>query len=158
MPASVGRRAMIVGEAPGQQEDEQGIPFVGRSGQLLTYAIAESGFTRADVTITNIVKCRPQGNATPTKVQMDACSLYLYKEIEEYNPFFILCLGNIAAQQIMKRSGVSSFHGEWYASRDRMYMATYHPSYVLRQKHLQQLFFADVANFFVEAYADEPIL
>ena len=147
---------MLIGEGPGREEDVQGMPFVGRAGKLLMQAIVAAGYKRKQVTITNIVKCRPPGNGTPRDSEMDACSLYLNRELEHYAPSHILCLGNIAALRVIKRAGVTSFRGEWFEAQGRRFMATYHPAYVLRQATRSQVsrdFFSDVEIFLKEAIA-----
>jgi DNA polymerase len=126
-------RLMFVGEGPGRDEDEQGIPFVGRAGQLLTQMIEAMGLKREDVYIANVVKCRPPENRAPEKNEIATCSPFLLRQIEVIRPQVIVCLGSIAAQTLLKtREGISRYRGEWFEFRGAKLLATYHPAYLLR--------------------------
>jgi len=126
---------MFIGEAPGEEEDRQGIPFVGRSGKLLTNAITKAGTDRSDVFITNVLKCRPPNNRTPLAQEMEASKeQVLDKEIAIINPKVICTLGSCATNTIMGKSiKITQARGAIYLLNDTyLVVPTYHPSYVLR--------------------------
>jgi len=123
---------MFIGEGPGADEDAQGVPFVGRAGQLLTRMIAAMGFRREEVYIANIVKCRPPGNRNPEEDEMATCIPYLLRQIELVKPKVIVLLGNTALKGLLKRSGISRMRGHWLDFHGIMVMPTFHPSYLLR--------------------------
>src|SRR5918993_925080 len=103
---------MFVGEAPGAQEDEQGIPFVGRAGQLLNELLAENGLSRDDVFIANVLKTPPPGNRDPQPEEIDACKPYLYRQVELIEPTVICTLGNFATKLLTRsQTGISRVHG-----------------------------------------------
>ncbi|NQU76853.1 MAG: uracil-DNA glycosylase [Planctomycetes bacterium] len=127
-------RIMFVGEGPGAEEDAQGLPFVGRSGQLLTGMIEAMGLTRNKVYIANVVKCRPPGNRIPTPEEAAACWGYLKRQIEIVRPEAIVVLGNAAARNLLEtRVGISKLRGQWHQLWGIPVMPTFHPAYVLRQ-------------------------
>lgn len=125
---------MIVGEGPGQVEDEYGVPLVGPSGQLLDRALAAIGVTRDRVYVTNIVKCRPRGNRTPTLVEGKVCAdRWLVREIAYVRPAVIVALGKVALQYFLGReSGMVRARGNWIDWRGYPVMPTFHPAYLLR--------------------------
>jgi uracil-DNA glycosylase len=124
---------VFVGEGPGRDEDEQGLPFVGRAGKLLTQMIEAMGLQRRDVYICNVVKCRPPENRTPEKDEVETCSPFLLRQLDVISPKVIVCLGSVAAQTLLETNrGISHFRGEWLDFRGRKLMATYHPAYLLR--------------------------
>jgi DNA polymerase len=124
---------VFVGEGPGRDEDQQGLPFVGRAGKLLTQMIEAMGLQRKDVYICNVVKCRPPENRTPEKDEVETCSPFLLRQLDAIAPKVIVCLGSIAAQTLLETSrGISHFRGEWMDFRGTKLMATYHPAYLLR--------------------------
>jgi len=124
---------VFVGEGPGADEDAQGLPFVGRAGKLLTQMIEAMGLQRGDVYICNVVKCRPPGNRQPEKDEVEACSPFLYRQLDVLRPKVIVCLGATAAQTLLQTNrGISHFRGEWLDYRGYKMMATYHPAYLLR--------------------------
>jgi DNA polymerase len=130
---------VFVGEGPGADEDEQGLPFVGRAGQLLTQMIEGTAkkegiaLTRADVYIANVVKCRPPGNRTPEPDEMEVCGEFLYRQLSVIQPKAICALGGTAAKAITgQKEGVTKMRGKWFKWRDIPVMVTYHPSYLLR--------------------------
>src|SRR5216684_6530073 len=124
---------VFVGEGPGADEDEQGLPFVGRAGKLLTQMIEAMGLQRSDVYICNVVKCRPPENRAPEPDEVSACSPFLVRQIDSIHPKVIVCLGATAAKTILNTTrGISQFRGEWLEWRGRKLMATYHPAYLLR--------------------------
>lgn len=132
-------RLVFVGEGPGADEDEQGLPFVGRAGQLLTQMIdntaAKEGLPirRADVYICNVVKCRPPDNRTPEADEMEICGQFLFRQLMVIRPKAIVALGGTAAKALLDlRTGITKARGQWHAWRDIPVMPTYHPSYLLR--------------------------
>jgi DNA polymerase len=130
---------VFVGEGPGADEDAQGIPFVGRAGQLLTQMIENTAkregiaLTRADVYICNVVKCRPPDNRTPEPDEMEICGQFLARQLAAIRPKAICVLGGTAARALTgHKEGVTKMRGKWYQWRDVPVMVTYHPSYLLR--------------------------
>lgn len=128
---------LFIGEGPGADEDEQGRPFVGRSGALLDKMIAAMGVQRRDVYIANVVKCRPPGNRAPTPAEAEVCAQYLRRQIATIQPKAIVTLGGPAAKLILGKDGVTRLRGNWhrYDGTDPPIpvMPTFHPSYVLRR-------------------------
>jgi uracil-DNA glycosylase family 4 len=126
-------RLMFVGEAPGQDEDEQGLPFVGRAGQLLTKMIESMGFRRDDVYIANVLKCRPPGNRPPRPDEVATCGPFLRKQIAAINPEVLCTLGSFAAQAVLRREDkISAMRGKFFSIDGVTVMPTYHPAYLLR--------------------------
>ncbi len=137
-------KLVFVGEGPGADEDEQGLPFVGRAGQLLTQMIdgtaAREGIPikRSDVYICNIVKCRPPGNRTPEPDEMEICGQFLERQLAAMRPKAICALGATAAKFLTRsKEGVTRMRGNWFKWRDIPVMVTYHPSYLLRAYNVQ---------------------
>lgn len=129
-------RLMVVGEGPGEEEDKQGIPFVGRAGQLLTRMLAAKGvgFDRErDCYITNVVKCRPERNRNPEPDEVAACNPFLTAQIETIGPAVILALGNFASQTLIgTKEGITKLRGRVYAYRGIVLVPTFHPAFLLR--------------------------
>ncbi|WP_316433519.1 uracil-DNA glycosylase [Leptolyngbya sp. NK1-12] len=124
---------LIVGEGPGQNEDETGLPFVGKAGQLLDKILESVKLTEADVFICNIVKCRPPGNRTPTQDEMDACRPYLLEQIRMVDPQIILLSGASAVRGLIgDKRGITKIRGEWIEWEGRLCMPVFHPAYLLR--------------------------
>jgi DNA polymerase len=124
---------MFVGEGPGEDEDLQGLAFVGRAGQLLTRMIIRMGLTRDQVFIANIVKCRPPDNRTPAPDEMVACLPYLREQVAELKPKVIVCLGATAVKGLLNNQlGITKLRGHWQRYEGIEVMPTYHPSYLLR--------------------------
>jgi uracil-DNA glycosylase len=124
---------MIVGEGPGQNEDETGLPFVGKAGQLLDKILESVRLTEADVFISNIVKCRPPDNRTPTQEEMDACRPYLLEQIRMVDPQIILLAGASAVRGLVgDKRGITKIRGEWLDWQGRLCMPVFHPAYLLR--------------------------
>ncbi len=130
---------VFVGEGPGADEDAQGIPFVGRSGQLLTQMIEGTArkegidLRREDVYICNVVKCRPPGNRTPEPDEMQICGEFLYRQLRAIRPKAICVLGGTAARAITgRKEGVTKLRGKWFEWENIPVMVTYHPSFLLR--------------------------
>lgn len=126
---------MFVGEGPGGVEDEYGVPLVGPSGQLLDKALWSVGLTRDRVYVTNIVKCRPKNNRTPTLDEGRHCAdIHLIKEIDIVQPKVIVCLGKVAFQYFYgKAASIMRNRGKWFTWRGYPVMPTYHPAFLLRQ-------------------------
>lgn len=136
---------VFVGEGPGHDEDVQGIPFVGRAGQLLTQMINAMGLSRDDVYIANVVKCRPPENRTPEKDEIATCLPFLFRQLSNINPKVIVCLGSVAAQALLNtHKSISNFRGQWLDFRGAKLMATYHPAYLLRNPHAKPEVWADL--------------
>lgn len=124
---------LIVGEGPGQNEDETGLPFVGKAGQLLDKILESVKLTEADVFIGNIVKCRPPGNRTPTQEEMDACRPYLLEQIRLVDPQIILLTGASSVRGLVgDKRGITKIRGEWIEWEGRLCMPVFHPAYLLR--------------------------
>src|SRR5262249_13117910 len=122
----------FVGEAPGEQEDHQGRPFVGPAGQLLDRIIAACGMKRADVYILNILRCRPPGNRKPTAEEAGNCQEYLQRQIELVQPKFICALGGTATTYLLgEKTGITRLRGQWREYRGIPVMCTFHPSALL---------------------------
>lgn len=130
-------RIMIIGEAPGEDEDKIGIPFVGRSGRLLSFALNECGLNRSQVYVTNVVKCRPKANHIPADSEIQACLPYLQMETDACDPKIILLLGKTAYQAVVETvSKWVSVCGTKSSNNGVTVMPVYHPAYVLRNMHL----------------------
>jgi uracil-DNA glycosylase family 4 len=132
-------KLVFVGEGPGADEDAQGLPFVGRAGQLLTQMIEGTArkegipLLRKDVYICNVVKCRPPENRTPQPDEMEICGRFLYRQLAVIRPKAICVLGATAAKALLnRREGVTKLRGNWFRWREIPVMVTYHPSYLLR--------------------------
>lgn len=141
-------RVMLVGEAPGREEDMQGVPFVGRSGQLLDRMLAAIGLDRNSVYIANVVPWRPPGNRTPTPQETATCRPFLDRQIELVDPDFLICLGGAAAKELMHTNeGILRLRGHWRdfntGKRTIHAMATLHPAYLLRQPLQKRLAWRD---------------
>jgi uracil-DNA glycosylase len=133
-------RLVFVGEGPGADEDAQGLPFVGRAGQLLTQMIEGTAkregipLERKDVYICNVVKCRPPENRNPEPDEMEICGQFLFRQLLAIRPKAICALGATAAKALLgRKEGVTRLRGNWYKWRDIPLMVTYHPSYLMRQ-------------------------
>jgi DNA polymerase len=124
---------MIVGEAPGQREDEQGIPFVGPSGKLMETLLGEIGLQRTDAYIANVVKCRPPRNRDPRPEEIDACGNYLRSQLRLVDPMVVLTLGNFSSKLLLKTtSGITRLRGTAYPWWGRFLVPTFHPAAALR--------------------------
>jgi DNA polymerase len=124
-------RLMVIGEAPGKQEDIKGIPFVGDAGELLTNILKACGFDRKDVYIANVLKCRPPDNRNPTDEEVCNCRGFLDKQIEIIKPKFLLLLGSVASKAVLGNS-VTSLRGIWHEYEGIPTLVSYHPAYLLR--------------------------
>ncbi len=133
-------KLVFVGEGPGADEDAQGIPFVGKAGQLLTQMIENTAskegipLKRADVYICNVVKCRPPENRNPEQDEMEICGQFLFRQLSAIQPKAICALGSTAAKALLGgRDGVTKLRGKWHKWREIPLLVTFHPSYLLRQ-------------------------
>ncbi len=138
---------IVIGEAPGADEDRQGEPFVGRAGQLLTQMLRAVGFKREDVYIANILKCRPPNNRDPRPDEVKSCSSYLLRQIELLQPKLILAIGRIAAQRLLNTDEtIGRLRGKVYryGSTSVPLVVTYHPAYLLRSPLQKRKSWADL--------------
>jgi len=136
---------LVVGEAPGYHEDQRGEAFVGPAGQLLTKILEAIGFRRDQVFITNVLKCRPPGNADPQPHQVAACEPYLVRQIELIDPAAILALGRHAAHTLLRTDGpMASLRGRVFRYQGVPLVATYHPAALLRNASLKRPTWEDV--------------
>jgi uracil-DNA glycosylase len=124
---------MFVGEAPGRDEDEQGEPFVGRAGQLLTKIIEAMGLTRGDIYIANVIKCRPPENRNPEPDEVATCQPFLFRQIDAIQPKVIVALGTFAAQSLLQtKDSISKLRGRVWHCRSARLVPTFHPAFLLR--------------------------
>lgn len=139
---------LLIGEGPGAEEDKQGEPFVGRAGQLLNDILKAINFTREEVYIANVVKCRPPGNRTPLPNEMDSCLPYLIKQIDLIKPKLILCLGLVAAGALLKKKdSLGKMRGKIFEFNNIKVMVTYHPAALLRNPNFKRGCWEDVQSF-----------
>ena len=138
-------RLMFVGEGPGADEDAQGLPFVGRAGQLLNNMISAMGINREETYICNVVKCRPPGNRTPEPDEANTCSQFLFRQIDVVRPQVIVALGATAATYLMgQRQPLAGLRGRVHAFRGSSLIVTYHPAYLLRDPRQKKEAWADL--------------
>ena len=136
---------MLIGEAPGAQEDKEGIPFVGRAGKLLNDILKAIKFEREDIYIANILKCRPPKNRDPLPAEREVCSPYLYKQIELIKPKVILCLGKIAANVMLNNNdSLTKMRGDIHEINGIKTMVTFHPAALLRNPNWKKPTWEDV--------------
>ncbi len=135
---------IIIGEAPGEQEDEQGIPFVGRAGKLLDLIFEALKITEEDYYITNIVKCRPPGNRVPNEEEANACLPYLRAQVKLIMPEIIVCLGATASKYIIdKNIKITKIRGQWREQKGFYIMPVFHPAALLRDPSKKVLMWED---------------
>ena len=148
---NINARLMFIGEAPGHEEDIQGLPFVGEAGMLLTKIIEAMGIKRDDVYICNILKCRPPQNRNPLPEEIYACIDYLYSQIDMIRPIVICGLGNFASQTLLGTEiPISKLRGKWHEYRGIKFMPTYHPAYLLRNPQDKKLVWEDMKKIIKE--------
>ena len=136
---------MFVGEAPGADEDVQGVPFVGRAGQLLTKMIEAMGFSRDDVYIANVVKCRPPDNRNPEPDEIESCEPFLFRQIESVKPQVIVALGAFAAKTLLQtQQPISRLRGNVYDYHGAKLIPTFHPSFLLRSPNQKKYAWEDL--------------
>ncbi|MXX08281.1 MAG: uracil-DNA glycosylase [Synechococcus sp. SB0667_bin_8] len=133
-------RLMLIGEGPGQNEDETGLPFVGRAGKLLDQILASVGLDQEqDIYICNVVKCRPPGNRKPTPEEMAHCRPWLQRQIQLVNPAVVLLAGSTAMTGVLGiKTGITRMRGQWIERDGRVYMPVFHPSFLLRNASRQK--------------------
>ncbi len=138
-------RVMFIGEAPGADEDEQGEPFVGRAGQLLTKIIGACGWTREELYICNILRCRPPDNRPPAPEEAHNCREYLNGQIAIIDPEYIVCWGSTAAQNLLgSEETIGNLRGRFYTHGRAKVLCTYHPSYLLRSPEAKKPVWEDM--------------
>lgn len=137
-------KILFVGEAPGKQEDNRGLPFIGFAGKILEEALEKSGFKRNDVYITNIVKCRPPNNRVPDKDEIYTCLQYLKKEIQIISPNIVCILGATALQSILNLKSLQTYRGKIVIHDKIKYFITYHPAAIIYNNELRETFFKDI--------------
>jgi uracil-DNA glycosylase family 4 len=131
-------RLMFVGEGPGADEDAQGLPFVGKAGQLLNNMIQAMGLKREQVYIANIVKCRPPANRTPEPVEANTCSQFLLRQMDVVQPEIVVALGSTAATYLLgAKQSLSALRGRWHRCRGAKLAVTYHPAFLLRDPRMK---------------------
>ncbi|CAB1129284.1 Type-4 uracil-DNA glycosylase [Candidatus Hydrogenisulfobacillus filiaventi] len=140
-----GSALLLIGEAPGEEEDRQGRPFVGRAGQLLDRILEAAGFSRTrNVYITNVVKCRPPGNRVPTPAEQAACRPNLLAELRRLHPRIVVLLGRTALGAMLKtRQGITQARGHWVEHNGVWLLPTYHPAALLRNPALKTVVWDD---------------
>lgn len=122
-------KVMIIGEAPGKEEDQTGLPFVGAAGRFLDSVLVGTDISRADIFITNTVKCRPPNNRTPRKLEVETCTAnYLFAQIELINPLLVMLLGSVAVKQVLGLKTVNEARGRVIEQNGRRFLAGYHPA------------------------------
>ena len=150
-------KVMFIGEGPGEQEDLQGVPFVGPAGKLLDDMLEMIDLDRSKVYIANIVKCRPPRNRDPQPDEKQACIRWLRRQISLVDPAIIVCLGRIAATEIIRETfRITREHGLWYTVDNRVVTAIYHPSALLRDVSKRPETFADLRSIRQQIHAICP--
>ena len=134
---------MLIGEGPGFHENEQGLPFVGASGNFLTQLLHDGGIPRETVFITNVVKCRPPGNRDPQVDELNACGVYLDRQIESINPLIIITLGRFSMARYFENARISKIHGQAVWRGERLIVPMYHPAAALHQPKLRTVIMRD---------------
>jgi DNA polymerase len=148
---------MFVGEAPGEEEDRQGIPFVGRAGQLLTKMIVAMGLSRESVYIANIVKCRPPNNRNPEPDEISACLPFLQQQIQAIGPKIVCALGTFSAQTLLStREPISALRGRFHPLGNLKVMPTFHPAYLLRSPNEKKKVWEDLQKIMADLHLPPP--
>lgn len=138
-------KIMFIGEGPGADEDEQGVPFVGKAGQLMNKAFEGVGIKREEVYIANIVKCRPPQNRNPEKDEAKKCKEYLESQINLINPEIIVLLGSVALKNYLgEEYGITASRGKWFEKDNRKVLPTFHPAALLRDESKKIYFWKDL--------------
>jgi len=136
---------VFIGEGPGEQEDIQGRPFIGKAGQLLDRMIAAIGLERTQVYIANVIKCRPPGNRNPEPDEIESCSPFLYRQLDAIQPKVVVALGKFAAQTLLStEERISQLRGRFHLYRGAKLMPTFHPAYLLRNPASKKEAWADL--------------
>ena len=150
-------KLMFVGEAPGEQEDLSGVPFVGRAGQLLDKFLYAVDIERSDVYIANILKCRPPQNRDPLPEEEDACIGYLREQVRLIRPRIIVCLGRISAMRMIKPDfKITKEHGQWFQKGNFWMTAVYHPAALLRDPRKKEEMLEDMKQIAKKLAETEP--
>jgi uracil-DNA glycosylase len=148
---------VFVGEAPGYDEDQQGLPFVGRAGQLLTKIIESINLKREDVYICNVLKCRPPENRNPEPDEVAACNPFLKKQLAAIRPKIVCCLGTFAAQTVMQTAApISRLRGKFFDLDGMRVIATFHPAYLLRSPEKKREVWEDMKQIRAELFRLRP--
>ncbi|MDH4120214.1 MAG: uracil-DNA glycosylase [Deltaproteobacteria bacterium] len=148
-------KILFVGEGPGQDEDLQGRPFVGKAGKLLSYGILALGLDRSDVYIANMVKCRPPGNRNPEPAEIAACRPILQRQMELLNPGCIVTLGNVPLKALNPQAGgITKERGRWFQYGEWPVLPTFHPAYLLRNRNGLEDWWRDLKTAFDKVYID----
>ena len=149
-------RILFVGEGPGENEDKQGVPFVGQAGRLLDLALEALEFSRDDYYIANIVKCRPPQNRNPSLEECEACLPLLRQQYRLLKPKIVVALGAVAANNLIdKNKTITSMRGQWFDKGGILFTSTYHPAALTRDSSKKPDFYYDLKQ--VKAYADKYI-
>ncbi len=144
---------VFVGEAPGYDEDQQGLPFVGRAGQLLTKIIESITLNREDVYICNVLKCRPPENRNPEPDEVGSCNPFLRKQLEAIRPKIVCCLGTFAAQTVLQTAApISKLRGRFFDMDGMRVIATFHPAYLLRSPEKKREVWEDMKQIRAELF------
>ena len=142
---SINRKIILIGEAPGKNEDETGSPFVGSAGKILDQALIDARIERKEIYITNVVKCRPPNNRVPTDEEIRICTnQYLKKEIDIISPKIICILGATALKSLLGLKSMTPYHGKIVKRPPLKYFITYHPAATIYNNKLKQIFFEDI--------------
>ena len=150
-------RVMFVGEAPGADEDRQGEPFVGRAGKLLNKIIVACGWTREEIYICNILRCRPPGNRNPTEEEASSCREYLDGQIGIVDPDYIVCWGSVAAKNLLNTDeSIGRMREKWFNYGRAKVMCTYHPSYLLRNPAAKKPVWEDMLRLLAAMGLESP--
>ena len=150
-------RLMFIGEGPGADEDTQGLPFVGKAGQLLNNMISAMGLAREEVYIANIVKCRPPANRVPEPVEANTCSPFLLRQIDIVQPQVIVALGSTAATYLLGlRQSLGGLRGRWHTCRGAKLVVTYHPAFLLRDPRMKAEAWKDLQMVMAELGLKAP--
>jgi uracil-DNA glycosylase family 4 len=145
---NINAKVLFVGEAPGRNEDEKGLPFIGMAGKILDEAFENAGIQRKEVYITNVVKCRPPNNRIPEQEEIDNCKGYLDEEIKIVSPNVICILGATAMQSILNLKGIHTHRGKTIVRGNNTYFITYHPAATIYNNKLKEIFFKDIEKLF----------
>ena len=144
---------VFVGEAPGYDEDQQGLPFVGRAGQLLTKIIESINLKREDVYICNVLKCRPPDNRNPEPDEVASCNPFLKKQLATIRPKIVCCLGTFAAQTVLQMAApISKLRGKFFDMEGMRVIATFHPAYLLRSPDKKREVWEDMKQIRAELF------